>query len=448
MTFRRASLAATFAFVGILSATQSGCAAEEDEEVSESSEAITNGRIVVRQFDSPGPTIGKWGYDVKQDGRSKALRPALAKEIFGDIGMNLLRVAVRAADAHPAKGVANVKRGVYAEDIDAIKTAKGVKNGLDVFASVKLLGDKSFPAWVKDGGEVNAAKYAELLEDYLAFMKNEGVTIDFLGVDNERKFNEGNITPAKYNAIVRDVSSWCRAHDVKVPSFIAAEDYGPAEDTGWLQNLWDSPSKFQHADFIGVHTYSKHRNAGYVDALERLSNNTHGKRLWDSELHWNDKDDDDNVGFDDMKSGMLLAMDHFDHGFQAMTWWAFQPRSRGTKSSFVMSELVASTIGAATLPTDDMDGKTVALGKVNTRALKNGPKNVTLWVANFDNKAQKDQKTEIANQEVASASYVQWSPSSAAAGKTGNASLAAKNKSVFEMDYPANTITRVSITLK
>jgi hypothetical protein len=145
---------------------------------------------------------------------------------------------------------------------------------------------------------------------------------------------------------------------------------------------------------------------------------------------------------------MLSAMDHFDVGFRAMSWWAFQPRSMKTKSAYIMSELVSSTIGASTLPTDDMDGKSVAMNKFNSRAFKNGPNQVTLWVANFDNKDQKAQVAEISNQKVASASYLQWSSGSADAGKAGSATVVAKDPSKFTMNYPANTITRVTVLLK
>lgn len=427
-----------------LSIAAPGCAAEtDDEDTGVSADAVTDGKIVIKN--NAGPSIAKWGYDVKQDGRSRALKPALAKEIFVDIGMNLLRVPVRALAAHPERGIANIKEGEYADDLDAIKNVKAVRPNVDVFASVKLLGKNSFPKWVETGGEVDAGAYATLIENYLAFMKSKGVTIDFLGVDNERKFNEGNITPGKYNKIASDVKDWCRGHDVKVPDFIAAEDYGPSEDTGWLKDLWQSPAQFQHVDHIGVHIYSKHRDGGYLAAMNTLSNNLHGKKLWDTELHWNDLDKDDEVRWDDLRRGMLTAMDHFDQGYHALSWWAFQPRSRGTKASFIMSELVSSTIGAALLPTDDVDGKAPASGKLNTRAFKNGPKTVTLWVGNFDGKDRKGQRADVNGEDVAAASYVQWSPQSAIAGKTGNASLSGKG---FTMNYPSNTITRVRVTLK
>ena len=425
-----------------------GCVAETEETTAETGAAITSGRIVVKQLGNPGPAISKWGYDIKQDGRARAMKPALAKELFVDTGLNMLRIPVRAADAHPARGAENIKKGEYADDIDAIKMAKAARPDLDIFASVKLLGKQSFPAWVKEGGEVDADKYAALLENYLAFMKDNGVTVDWLGVDNESKFNEGNITPAKYNRIVADVKAFCKAQDIKVPGFIAAENYGPSEDTPWLQNLWQSGAQFGNVDHVGVHIYSKHRDAGYVSAMDTLANNIHGKGLWDSELHWNDLDEGkDGVHWDDIKPGMLSTFDHFDQGFHALSWWAFQPRSAGTKSAFIMSELVSTTVGSQTLATDDVDGKDPAGSKFNSRAFKNDANHVTLWVANFDNRDRNNQSAEIGNAKVTAATWVQWSPTSAAQGKTGTASLAKKDPSAFSMNYPANTITRVTVTL-
>lgn len=169
MLFRSALLA------GLVVLT--ACAVEQpEEEEGETSSAVKDAEIVVRGFDKGGPKVKSWGYDVKQDGAARKLKPALAKEIFGDVGMNLIRVAVRATLGHPRKG--DVTGSAYADDLEAIANAKAFRPGLPVFASLKLLGKETFPGWVKTGGEVDAPRYAELLEDYLAFMKAKGVTVD------------------------------------------------------------------------------------------------------------------------------------------------------------------------------------------------------------------------------------------------------------------------------
>jgi O-glycosyl hydrolase len=418
-----------------------GCSAD----VASSDDAITNGRVLVH-FGDAGQTIRHWGYDVKQDGRSKALDPALADELFDQIGLNMLRVPIRAADAHPSAGVSNIVDSAYARDLNAIANAKAASPHVALFASLKLDGDHSFPDWVKSGGEVDAPHYATLVENYLDYMASHGVTIDWLGVDNESKFNEGNITPAKYDAIVSRVKTWCNGHGVTVPGFIAPENYGPAEDTPWLDQLWGTRGRFENVDRVGVHYYSQHRDGAYAASLRALGDHAHGKYLWDSELHWNDTNGD-GVHFDDLMLGMLTVMDHFDAGFHAMSWWAFQPRSSGTKAGHVMSELVTSTLGAAPLRTDDGDGSSVAGGKMSTRALKNGPNRVTLWVVNED--GTKDSKwTEIEGQKLASASFVQWSSMGPIAGTMGKATIIKENRACFSMTYPWHTITRVTVTLE
>ncbi len=448
MTFSRAALAVTFAsFLTVPFAA--GCApsdtAWDDEGPSSTSQAVTDGRVLVH-FGSPGKAITSWGYDIKQEGRSKAMKPALAHEIFVDTGMNLLRIAVRASDGHPARGVDMIKNGVYADDLDAINIVRSARPDVGIFASLKLLGNDTFPGWVKSGGSVDADAYSALLQNYLTYMSQHGVTIDYLGIDCEQKWNHGGITPGKYNKIVSNVRDFCKANGIKVPDFIGGEDYGPDDDLPWLENLWQSPAQFSNVDHVGVHLYSKHRDAGYASAIDALAKNDHKKGLWDTEFHWNDLDDN-GVHFDDVKPGMLLAMDHFDNGFHSMTWWAFQPRSMGTKSGHIMSELVQSTIGAATLPTNDMDGAAVSMSKFNSRAFKKSAKEVTLWIANYD-KGQNNQRTEIANQDIASASYVQWSSTSPIAGVAGNAKIIKKKQGCFDMDFPADTITRVTVLLK
>lgn len=446
MTTRAALVA--FALAGLLAA---GCAPpggetdDTEEDADESSEAVTDGRVLVR-FGEPGKSINTWGYDIKQDGRSRAMKPSLAKEIFVDTGMNLLRVAVRAKDGHPRRGVDEIRMGAYADDLDAIEMVRAARPDVRIFASLKLLGDDTFPGWVKSGGAVDADAYSALLRQYLKFMHQNGVTVDFLGIDCEQRFSKSGITPAKYNQIVESVREFCEQNGLKVPDFIAGEDYGPGYDIPWLQKLWKTPARFDNVDHVGVHTYSKHRDPAYVDSIHALAQHDHGKGLWETELHWNDLNDD-GLHFDEVKPGMLLAFDHFDAGFRSMTWWAFQPRSMGTKSAHIMSELVQSTVGAAVLPTNDMDGQSPRMNKFNSRAFKNGPKQVTLWVANYDT-GYKDQRTEIANRDIESASFVRWSSTSPNAGVAGNAKVIKKKQGCFDMSFPADTITRVTVTLK
>ncbi len=445
MTFSRAAFA--LAIAGLLA---TGCAPSSDvddiEDADDSFDAVTPDGNIHVQFGNPGAGVNSWGYDIKQGGRSEAMTPELAQEIFVDTGMNMLRIAVRAKEGHPARGVSEIVKNAYKHDLAAIAIVRAARPDVKIFASLKLLADETFPGWVESGGKVNADDYATLLQNYLAYMNQKNVTIDVLGIDCEQRFNKGGINPAKYNAIVSKVRSYAQANGLKVPDFVGAEDYGPSYDIPWLKNLAQTADGFKNVDHVGVHLYSKHRDAAYADSIHALAQLDHGKGLWDTEFHWNDLDENGTT-FKDVKPGMLLAMDHFDAGFHSMTWWAFQPRSMGIKSAHIMSELVQTTIGAKVLPTNDMDGVNNTMNKFNSRAFKNGPKQVTLWVANYGN-GQPDQKTEVGSQDVASASFVRWSSTSPIAGVKGEAKVKKKKPNTFEMDFPADTITRVTVLLK
>ena len=432
-------------FVPALLATLNGCSgADGSDDLGQSDDEITGGHTTIKSFGSPGSAVNKWGYDVKQPGRAKQLSAAEASEMFGTIGMNMLRIPVLAKDAHPSAG--NVTGSQYADILDAIAKVKAVNANADIFASLRLEGKNSFPGWVMGSGGVNTDKYATLLEDYLDFFKGKGVTIDWLGIDNESVFNEGNISPADYDAITSSVRSWCNNHGVKVPGFIAGENYSPALDIPWLKDLWDRPAQYGNVDHVGVHVYSKHRDAGYVASMQSLGNVDHGKGLWDTEIHWNDVDGDD-LKFDDIKLGLLTSFDHCDAGFHGITWWAFNPRSAGTKSAYVQSELVQTTAGAGLLDVDDGDGPALGEGKFNTRAFKNGPNEITLWVANYDNVNHKNELVDVANHKVTGASFVQWASSDGGPnGAAGNAKVTKDGD--FKMTFPKNTITRVTVAVK
>ncbi len=45
-------------------------------------------------------------------------------------------------------------------------------------------------------------QYAIMLADFISYMKEKGIIIDVLGIDNEENFNEGNITPKKHIQII------------------------------------------------------------------------------------------------------------------------------------------------------------------------------------------------------------------------------------------------------
>src|SRR5262249_47274807 len=156
----------------------------------------------------------------------------------------------------------------------------------------------------------------------------------------------------------------CGTIGMKLPSIIGPETASSKVGAPWLDKLF-SNGWGDSIDRAGVHYYSHKRSPTYVEHLAAFASAAGDKPLWDSEFHWNDTEKGD---YFDAKYGLMSAFDHFDVGFDGITWWAFNPGSLGTLTSEMQSALVESTAGARPIDVDDQDGVVMAAGKLNTRA--------------------------------------------------------------------------------
>lgn len=375
--------------------------------------ADTDGRIRVELAAGTGPAVTGWGFDIKQAGKAWALANDrnLANRIFrsdGDgLGMSVLRIPVWAmSDVHPRAGTVNgdVADKSYRTIVTAVANAEAADEARDVqvFASLKLhpSGGMEFADWTKppnDGDDgVNPERYAELLLDYLTWMIDHGVQVDVLGVDNESAFNEGQITPSKHAAIVRQLRGKIAAHNevtadpakkIRVPLFVAPESFRPQ---GWFLDQLTENRGWDTVDIVGVHYYNtSNEEPDYLASFGRFAGKARErwKPLWDSEFHW-DRHPDDELTSDytpreryrDSVSGMVGAAYHFDQGFTGMTWWNLA--TDGSYLAQVQAALVRSTARAMPYArVDDRDGPAATSGTLTTRALRQG-NDVVVWIVN------------------------------------------------------------------
>ena len=119
--------------------------------------------------------------------------------------MNGVRVSIYGDEtrpAHPSEGV--VDESYYTVTLTSLERARVARGTKDfyIFASKKLDGQNSFPAWTKDADGVISTEYVKLLTDYLLFMKNKGYEVDYLAIQNEEQYNEANITAQKHKEII------------------------------------------------------------------------------------------------------------------------------------------------------------------------------------------------------------------------------------------------------
>ncbi|QDU89631.1 hypothetical protein Pla175_30240 [Pirellulimonas nuda] len=91
-----------------------------------------------------GPTVKRWGWDIKQ-GPNRFSTPAKASAGYVDVSANLLRIPIEPTYHNP-DGSVNV--ALYQPDITAIKSVLAVNPEVEVFASVKLRGQDTFPEWL------------------------------------------------------------------------------------------------------------------------------------------------------------------------------------------------------------------------------------------------------------------------------------------------------------
>jgi O-glycosyl hydrolase len=373
--------------------------------------------------------ITDWGYDIKQSGKAAALTPAVAQDLFVTDRMSILRIPIYGdivRPAHPASGT--VIGSHYTDMLTAMTNARAANSNVLLFASKKLEGQDSFPAWVKDANGVLPGPYAELVADYLQFLHTNGFTVDVLGVDNEEDYNEGKITPARYTEIIDNLRALTVTRGFPMPArLIAPEDYGP-EDT-WMNTLVNE-GWGDRCDIVGTHYYPKWRP---LTRLRNLYNNGAPRPLWNSEAHWNNIFGD---VIDNAEAGLAAMFDCTDTGVSAFSWWAYT--RTGIKGGLEQG-FTSSTARSRPLPTRVGNSTSTSLGRLFARSYRSGT-NLVVWLVNNTSTnfapgtINLDRGALVGNAE-----FQQWNPAFAISGSTNPVTSTS-----LQVALPPRTITRVS----
>ena len=395
-------------------------------------------------------------YDLKQG--SKAITEEAAMTMFHEQGLNGVRIPIygdQSHGGHPQSG--EVDASVYSHILTSVKLARNAyaKDDFVVFASKKLDGKNSFPAWVKDGsGAVLAAPYAQLLVDYLLFMKEQGIEVDVLGVDNEINFNEGNITASKYKNIVDEVRRLAAEKGCKVPLMIGPERYNPQGNTSdsWLKTLFDNGWE-DRLDLYGTHYYPKHHTQSYFNKLQYEVNLSGDREFWATEPHW---DNDDTAKADPLyaaNQAMCAFWDQTDLGMDGFMWWSYSWQG-GELRGNLMRALSLPLLGSQPIEVEDHDGTgTMDLKKFQTRAFLRD-KEVNFYVINVTPLADATGSTAYENYRFGldsgtldgEVACTQWTDEGPVEGTSFNAEVL--NETVFRVDIPERSITHIRFHLQ
>lgn len=337
----------------------------------------TGGDAIINPNTFNGKKIEYFFFDIKGNA-SGVSTAAKATDYYVTDDINGIRVSIYGDDAHPAHPAAGtVVASEYTAMINSIKNARAARVGKDfyVFASKKLDGQNSFPAWTKDANGVIVTEYVKLLIDYFQFMKDSDITIDYLAIQNEEMYNEGNITPAKHKAIVDSVRAFTVRLGLKTPQIVGYEDYGPNKNN-WMKNLYNN-NWMDRMDIYGTHYYPNLRPMNNLLA-DLVYANAANKPFWSTEPHWDNKDTEDD--WVEAEEGMCAFWDQIEVGMTGFMWWGYA-RSGSLRGNLMQATSVPMK-DAQMIDMNDIDGKgTTTYGKLQTRAFREGNK-ITVYAIN------------------------------------------------------------------
>jgi len=374
-----------------------------------------------------------------------------ANDLFVDDDCDGLRISILGnanRPAHPSEGV--IVSSYYQNLLKSIKRvqeARGSKE-LIIFASKKLEGKNSFPSWVKDDNGIIPEKYGAMLVDYILFMKENGVFIDVLGVDNEANFNEGTITPEKHAEVVAYLKKAATEKGFTMPLIIGPERYEPMGDVPscWLKRFFDA-NYGNTLDIYGTHYYPSHR---YFDKLKYELSLIGNRPFWATEPHWSSPKAAPDV-LNHAETAICTLWDQTDLGLDAFMWWAYQ--REGNLRGCLMRDVSVPIHGARPVKMTDPDGEsTLTTGKLQTRAFRKGDV-LHVYIINMCSEDDLDEAVSYDDFKIGldeecidgEVSFVQWTDDSAVEGTAATATKLTDQ--MVMLNLPKRSITHLEFKL-
>lgn len=323
-----------------------------------------------------GPTIDTWGFDIK-GGVNRMNKTSKAKVYYQDTSANLLRVSIE-ANAHMLDGSISTDTSLgidwqdnYDRMLDSVRTAKAVNPNIEIFASLKLRGANTFPSWTTDAGTtgkifnndvelVNRQNYAQVLTNYVSFMADEGIKIDYLGPNNE---TDGALTVNRYDEVVENLNSNLNTlvgNGTLDPSFhqfqiVGGEGFAVDDSSAFIAGL-ASNGDLHTVDIAGSHFYAKTVANGNDSpgSWDTMSVSSGGKKMWFTEVHMNayntNKGETAGDNIRKMRGGMSTIFDANKRGVSGFSWWS-GAENNNRISHLLRRELVNSTMNGTPIAT-------------------------------------------------------------------------------------------------
>lgn len=444
--------------------------------------ATVTSKAVVYVGETFGCVTRNFFYDIKDGGKVSEQDAAV---LYGDEGMNGIRIPIYGnvkdgkVVGHPSAGV--VESADYQKVLSSVNAARQYCPDLMVFASKKLSGKTSFADWLKTDGELDNGKYCGMIIDFLKYMKANDIEVDVLGIDNEMNFNEGNIVPSKYIAIVNELRTRIEAEGLKMPLFIGPERYNPQKFAAgnWFYDFLSKDGDCGTMDIYGTHYYPRHHffsmNRNLRNEVEAAASK--GMPFWATEPHWDNEELAKADPLGHARMAICALWDQTDLGLDAFMWWGYPVEVTDLRSALMhkISGVVYGSRpiriedhdGEATMGTRDYSGKwtdarqkpnndEVFDNRLHSRAFirENGEVNVFFINVKYKSdlgsssgKSYKNYLVELDGAEIdGDIKMRQWTDDSpyTGAAKTIKPSSSAS----FTADFPSRSITRLTFRVK
>ncbi len=245
--------------------------------------------IAVSPLIATGPQVQRWGWDLKAF-PERLDTPAEAQKLYGDVPANLVRFPIF-ADAHFQDGTVNEAR--YTTELTSLGQVVAVRPAIQIFASLKLQGVNTFPAWVQstEDGTIfsNPAKkplvveYARLLADFVSFMAGKGHTVHYVGPGNE---TGQCLTPDRFGVVAANLKSELAIRGLPIPQIVGPCTFSLSSSGGWdnAVSFLSNVSAREQIDIVSSHFYPQH-NSGSSSDWQTLATLSGGKPMWHTEIH-------------------------------------------------------------------------------------------------------------------------------------------------------------------
>ena len=346
-----------------------------------------------------GPTIKRAGWDIKQ-WPLRLNSGAEVRRLYQEIDSNFLRIPIFAT-AHTLDDQGNivVDESAYEREINAINAVVGGRPDVEIYASLKLRGGDTFPDWVSEpttawpastgrifGNTVdrpNPEHYSKLIASYVKYMQDNGVKIDFIGLNNE---TEGAVTVQRYIGTYDLLPAALVAAGVTSASsdfqFVGPDSFGLPTAESFVQGLNDR-NRLDTIDFAASHYYPQH-NSGNESDWEDLQQKSGGKQLWHTEVHMPGESRFIADQSQSVRNSLSVLFASFRNGVDSIIWW--EPPNTIDNIREVMKSQVNDTVLGATpvFTTPSFAGKGDPADEPLYQAFVEDD-HITLWIVNPGN---------------------------------------------------------------